>query len=265
VPQTVGRALLGSAIVVLCGLTIGRNREYRTGLGIWQTVVERRPQGRAHYNLGLELKKVGRRADAIREYQVAAPTHPEALYALGFELDADGQHAAAVDQYRTFIARKPLDVNVPRAYHQVGRAMMTLGRYDDAMVAFREVLARKAGDADALAGLADSLLAAERWSDAVTAYTQFLSRNPNDSNARLNMGLALVRLDRDPEARDAFAAVVQQQPDNVAAHVNLAFALANTGRLGDAGREFRRAAELETDPAARADIEGAIRQLLGAH
>jgi cytochrome c-type biogenesis protein CcmH/NrfG len=79
------------------------------------------------------------------------------------------------------------------------------------------------------------------------------------------MGLALMHLDRDAEAREAFAAVVQQEPTNVAARVNLAYALANTGRLGDSVREFRRAAELETDPAGRATIEGAIAQLLGAH
>ena len=79
------------------------------------------------------------------------------------------------------------------------------------------------------------------------------------------MGLALVRLDRDADAREAFAAVAQLQPNNVAAHVNLAYALANTGRYGDSVKEFRRAAELEKDPAARREIEGAIAELLGAH
>jgi len=81
----------------------------------------------------------------------------------------------------------------------------------------------------------------------------------------MNLGLALVKLDRDGEARDIFAAVVQLEPGNVAAHVNLAYALANTGRYGDSVRAFRRAAEIEKDPAARAEIQAALNELLTTH
>ena len=260
---TVATTTIGCALLI--GLTVSRNREYRSGLRIWQTVVDRYPSGRAHYNLGLELKAVGRRADAIREYELAVATHPEAHYALGFELDADGRHDRAVEHYRELIQAKPLDAIVPRTYIQIGRAMSAMGRHEEAVTAFRDALARKRGYADALGGLGDALLAMERWTDAVAAYTEYLRLKPSVSSARFNMGLALVRLDRDAEARDAFAAVVEQEPTNIAARVNLAFAMANTGRLGDSVKEFRRAAELETDPAGRATIEGAIAQLLGAH
>jgi Flp pilus assembly protein TadD len=58
--------------------------------------------------------------------------------------------------------------------------------------------------------------------------------------------------------------VVNQQTTNVAAHVNLAVALANTGQIGDAVREYRRAVELEPDPAARHGLEQAIAELLSA-
>ena len=261
----IARMSVAAACVVLSLLTMGRNREYATGLQIWQTVVDRHPSGRAHYNLGLELKSVGRRDDAIGEYRRALDTSPDAHYALGFELGADGRHEEAIEHYRTFIRQKPRDANVPRAYHQIGRALTAVGRHEEAATAFRDVLARKPGDADALGGLGDTLLAMERWADAVAAYAEFLRLRPADPDARFNLGLALVRLDRDAEARDAFASVVQLQPNNVAARVNLAYALANTGRYGDAVKEFRRAAELERDPAARAGIEQAEAQLLGNH
>ena len=263
--RNVAVTIVAFGCALLSTLTIARNGEYRSGLGMWQTVVDRHPTGRAHYNLGLSLKLAGRRADAISEYQVAVETDPNAHYALGFELDADGQHEAAIEHYRQFIRLEPDDAGVPRTYHQIGRAMMAMGRNEEAVVAFREALARKRGDSDALGGLADTLLAMERWTDAVAAYMEFLRLNPSDPTARFNLGLALVRLDRDAEARDAFATVVQQQPGNVAAHVNLAYALANTDRLGEAVREFRRAAELEQDPSGRAAIESAIAELLGAH
>jgi protein O-mannosyl-transferase len=263
--SNVTAAGLAIACVLLAALTVVRNREYHTLLGIWQTVVERRPTGRAHYNLGLELRQAGRRDEALREYQLAQTTHPDAHYAIGFELDADGRQAEAIEHYRTFIRLKPDDVTVPRTYHQIGRALIALGRRDEAAAAFRETLARKPGDADAMGGLADTLLGLERWSEAATVYADFLRLKPSDPDARFNLGIALVRLDRDAEAREAFAAVVQLQPDNVAAHVNLAYALANTGRYSDSVREFRRAAELEKDPATLNDINQAIAELLGNH
>ena len=258
-------ATAATVCALLIGLTVFRNSEYDSGLRIWQTAVDRYPSGRARYNLGLELKAVGRRADAVHEYELAVATHPEAHYALGFELDADGRHDLAVEHYRQLIQAKPLDANVPRTYIQIGRAMFAMGRHEEAVTAYRDALARKQGDTDALGGLGDTFFALERWTDALATYTEYLRIKPSVPTARFNMGLALVRLDRDAEARDAFATVLQQEPTNVAARVNLAYALANTGRLGDSVKEFRRAAELETDPAGHAAIEAAIAQLLGAH
>jgi tetratricopeptide (TPR) repeat protein len=260
-----GRAMAVVACAVLAVLTTVRNREYNNAVGLWQTVVARHPSGRAHYNLGLELMAVGHRDEAIREYQIALDTSPDAHYAIGFELGADGRHEEALAHYRTFIRLKPFDVNVPRAYHQIGRSLMALGRHAEAATAFREMLARKRGDPDGIAGLAESLLRQERWNDAITVYTDFLKINPSDPAARFNLGLALSGVDRDAEARDAFAAVVQLQPGNVAAHVNLAYALANTGNYGDSVKEFRRAAELEPDPEARKGILQAIAELMGGH
>lgn len=252
-------------VVALSAATFARNREYDTGIRIWQTSVDRHPTGRAHYNLGLELKAAGERDAAIREYQAALTSSPQAHYAWAFELAADGRHDEAIEHYRTFIQLRPLDADVPRAYHQIGRSYLTLRRPADAATAFRDVLARRRGDADALGGLADAQLAMEKWVDAIAGYDEFLRHRPDDASATFNRGLALVSLDRDAEAADAFATFVRLRPQDVGGHVNLAYALANTGKYGESVREFRRAAELETDPQGKATIEAAIAQLMGAH
>ena len=49
-----------SAAGVFGVLTWQRNAEYRSGLVLWQTVVDRRPHGGAHYGLAMELKAAGR-------------------------------------------------------------------------------------------------------------------------------------------------------------------------------------------------------------
>ncbi len=255
---------VGAVLAVFVSLTLVRNGEYATGVSIWQTVVDRRPTGRAHYYLGRELRDVGRRDDAIAHYRLGLATSPDAHYAMGFESAADGRHQDAVDYYRNFIRLKPLDANVPRAYHNLGLSLMALGRHEEAATAFRETLARKASDKDAASALAYSLFEAGRWAEAVTGYSDYLRIAPGDPTALFNMGLALSRLTRYEEARVAFASVVGQQPTNVAAHVNLASALANTGRIGEAVSEFRRAVELEPNPEAKRGLEQAIAGLLGA-
>lgn len=262
---TLARVGIGAVCLVLVALTIARNREFTTTVGVWQTVVDRWPGGRAHHNLGIELVASGRRSEGIEQYRLAMPASADAHYALAFELQADGRLDEALDHYRTFIRLKPGDVNVPRAYHQIGRALLAQNKREEALAAFRDALARDPRDQGSMAGVADTLSSLDRLPEAVTAYQQYLQAYPDSADGMMNLGLMLVKLDRDAEACDLFARVVQMKPDDVGAHVNLAYALANTGRYGDSVKEFRRAAELERDPAIRAEIEAAIAQLLGAH
>jgi tetratricopeptide (TPR) repeat protein len=254
-----------TAIVALLfmGLTAQRNTEYASAISIWQTVVERWPTGRAHYNLGVELKAAGRRAEAIAAFERALRDTPDAHYALGFERQVDQRYDEAAEHYRTYIQLRPMDANVVRAYHQLGRTLQAQGRHEEALAAFGDVLKRKAGDIDGLAGTADTLMALKRWPEAITAYQQYLAVNPGNSMARFNMGLALSEVNRHEDAAAAFSAVISREPSNVAAHINLANALGSMGRYGDAVQAFRRAAELETDPAAREEILAVVRDLIG--
>lgn len=259
------KAAVALLCVVLAGLTLLRNREYNDPLGLWASVVERWPNGRAHYNYGIVLKAAGRRAEAIAQYELAVKTTPDAEYALGFEQQADGKYLEALNHYQAFVAAKPLDVNVPRAYHQMGRALLSLGRQNQAVMAFREALTRNRNDVDSLGGLGDTLMAQREFGQVVPVWQQYIALKPDNLTAYLNLGLALVELNRDAEARDIFARAVQLDPRSVPARVNHGYALANTGDYGSAVREFRQAAAMETDPAGRAEIEGAIATLLGAH
>jgi len=265
------------AVVVLCAsLTLVRNGEYATGVGIWQTVVDRRPTGRAHHLLGKELRAAGRRDEAIAQYRLAVETRPDANYDLGFEAAADGRHQEAVGYYRTFLQLRPADGNVPLAYHNLGQSLKALGRYEEAIAAFRETLARRAsttyptpGLADsfkyAAGGLADSLFAMQRWSEAAPAYADYLRVVPGDPAALFDMGLALARLDRNEEARDAFAAVVNQQATNVAARVNLALTLRKMGQIDESVKQLKQAAQLEPNPDAKRALEQEIAATLNGH
>ena len=79
-------------------------------------MVEARPHGRAHHNLAVELAAQGRRDDALTHYRIATADVPAAHYAVGFELAERGQVDEAIVELRQFIARKPNDSLMPRAY-----------------------------------------------------------------------------------------------------------------------------------------------------
>ncbi len=259
------RTTLTRGIVATGGLLLAlqctRSPAAATTSGLWQAV----SSGLASMELGVALEAAGPQSASTGSGSRPQPGSADAHYALGQQLQQQGKYDEARQHYREFIRLRPSDARVPAALGQIGRSLLAQGRKDEAMAAFRDVLARKAGDPDGLAGVADTLFSQETWADAVPAYQAYLRVKPNTVPAMMNLGEALVRLDRDAEGRELFRAVTELQPGNVTARVNHAYALANTGRYGDSVREFRKAAELEKDPKARAAIEAAIAELLGNH
>lgn len=259
----VGIAVASAAAALFVALSAYRNTEYANPISIWQTVIDRWQNGRAHYNRGIALRAAGRRAEAIAAFERALDDTPDAHYALGFERQADERYDEAAGHYREYIRLKPMDANVIRAYHQLGRAMLAQGKHEDALAAFRDLLARNPGNTDGLAGAADTLVNMKRWPEAIAAYEEYLARVPGDWKARFNLGLALAETNRHQEAAAAFNAVIASDPTNVAAYFNLGNALGSMGRFGDAVRAFQRAAELEPDPVAKENILALVRELIG--
>jgi tetratricopeptide (TPR) repeat protein len=224
----------------LAAVTLQRNGEYSSRTGIWQTVLDRRPHGRAHYNLAVELKAQGKRAEALQHYQAALADTPDAHYALGFELDGDGQYGEAIKHYREYIRLRPDDINVIRAYALLGRALSMQGQLDAAEEAFRQVLLMQPRHADARGGLADVLLRQERYDDAIGEYRELLRVEPGNAAAHSQLGIALVGRDMEQEAVEEFTRASELNPQEPAARLNLANALASVGRLDEAVIEYRR-------------------------
>jgi protein O-mannosyl-transferase len=290
-------AIGGVAVITLAlgALTIVRNAEYRDPIGIWETVLARRPQDRARYNLGIELKAAGRTAEAIELYRQATPGEPAAHYALGFELGSTGQFDVAVAELREFIRLEPDDFRAPQAYYLLGRSLVGLGKYAEAEHAYREILKMIPRDADARGALADVLLAQKRHDEAIAMYKEYLSVvprnadahhnlglafvgqgqdalalrefqvavdvNPNDANLRQSLGNALVTADRFEEAITHFRAGLRLAPNDAQLMAKLALTLAVTGQVDEPVALFRRALALApNDPDVRRLYDAAMAQ-----
>ncbi len=152
-----------SVAVVLTGLTIQRNRDYRSALTIWQDTVAKRPNnpralgslGNAlaelddvaaalerferalrikpddaelHYNLGLTLQRARRLPEAMEHYQQAVrlkPDYAEAYNNLGFGLQQTGNLPDAIADYQQAVRIKPEFVV---ARYNLGNALASSGR-----------------------------------------------------------------------------------------------------------------------------------------
>ncbi len=237
------KAILMSICVALsvafAVLTLVRNREYHDQAGLWQGVVERRPHGRAHYNLAIALRNAGRNDEALTHYRLALPGEPAAHYALGFEASQAGRFDESASQLREFLRLRPADTAAPKASLLLGEALVRLGRPAQAEEAFRNALQLSPGYADAVGALADLLLAQGRFSEAIASYRAYLAILPDTANAHHSLGLALAASDQEARALPEFERAVALNPSQPQFRMSLGTALASQGRLDAAIVQYR--------------------------
>jgi tetratricopeptide (TPR) repeat protein len=236
---------LAAVSLTFVGLTLARNREYRSAERVWQTVLERRPQGRAHYNLAMLLRNRGAVSEAAPHWQAAIEDEPRALYAIGLEHEKMNQYDEASKYYSQFLERKPDDIQAPQAHVRLGVVLTGLNRLDDAAAALSKAAEMRPSDADAKVALADVLMKKEQYGEAAAQYAQYVRLVDNNPDAYAKLGLALVALHREAEAIPYFERAAVLAPADAGLRLSLGNVLAASGRVEDAIHQFRRGIELE--------------------
>lgn len=239
VRPTGASATVATLVLIFGSLTAARAHAYRDPMGLWQSVLDHRPHGRAHHNLGIALKAAGRTSEALEHYRAALPGEPAAHYALGFELGAAGKYEDAARELQAFLAARPMDATAPKAAVLLGQALARLDRSAEAERAFRDALRMAPRDIDARGGLADVLLRTQRFDEAISFYREFLTLEPSNAGAHHNLGMALMQVQRESEAVTEFERALALSPSDPNMHKSMGNALATTGRLDDAAQHFR--------------------------
>ena len=155
--------------------------------------------------------------------------------------------AAAVLAAAVFVNRPMLDGHLMRAIteHNLGAALQSDNRFDEAIEHYRRAVAFKADYAPAYSNMGAALRAEGRLSDAVAAYEHALAIQPDEGEAHYNLANALQDQGKPGEAIEHFRRALRLTPDSAAVHNNLGIALAATGRSGEAVTEFREAVRLD--------------------
>ncbi len=238
-PRMVAGGIAVCMLAALAAATVQRNAEYAKPLTLWQTVVERRPHGRARLSYAIELVAAGRRPEAMTELREAVRDFPDARFALGVELAADGHEDEAVLELQEFIRGKPEHSNRIPARLMLADHFLSKGRLTEAEHGFRTVLDQNAGFTRARQGLIEVSAAhrgvadnAIRRGDPTLAEAHARDALRLDSGsvpAHNLLGVALASQGKYDLAVAEFEAALRLAPDNTQARNNLARARALTG------------------------------------
>jgi len=260
-----GAAALLTAAGLGIGLTVLRNRVYRSDLALWSDTVAKRPGNPyAHNDLGNAWKAAGRVTDAAGQFEEALrlkPDFAEAENNLGNVRWDQGERLEAVARYRRALELRP---RYPEADNNLGVAATAMGHREDAIAYFKRALDIDPEYADARYNLGVALAEAGRLPEAIDAYQAVLEAEPGFAEARLNLGTALARSGQVDAAIVQFREVVRERPGYAEAHYDEANALALAGRLGEAIAGYEAALRLRPDyDAARLHLER-VRAMLAA-
>jgi Flp pilus assembly protein TadD len=192
-------ALAAAAVyVLLLGIaTVDRNGDWKNDLTLFETDTDRTPNYReGHAMLGFAHVLHGQNTAALDHLDAAAREDP---------------------RYASFVNRLGL-------FDGTGRALMGLGRAEEALVAF--------GRAAVLA--------------------------PNEPLVYMNMAIALGALGRVDEALESYGRAERLDPDSLLLHFNRGLTLFRAARLDEALRDLERAAELDPGHVGTLNLKGSI-------
>jgi len=286
-------ALLAVAVTFGC-LTFRRGRDYRSELSLWEDTVAKRPSSlTAHSSLGSAFALVGRKPEAVAEFETVLrgqpkdaraqtnlgdvlaemgrmeeamphlrlalqlnPNYAEAHVNLGAALDKQGRTTEAVAQYQQALRLKP---DFAQAHNDLSDALLRLGQPAAAVREATEALELKPDYAEAHYNLANALAESGRLAEARSHVAAGERLKPADAEALHGWGNALVHAGQAPESLGIFAEAVQLKPDDPVLRYDYGTALAAGSRYEDAVWQFAKAVSLRPDyPEAHNNLGNAL-------
>ena len=166
-----------------------------------------------------------------KEWTKAEPENFLSWFELGFANSELGRYDNAIVAYREALR---INSEYANAWYNLGNAYRNINRYDDAIDAYREALRIKPEDAEAWYNLGIAYGNLSRYDDAVAAYREALRINSEYASAWNNLGNTYGDLGRHDDAIDAYREALRINPEDADAWYNLGLAYASLKRYDDA-------------------------------
>ena len=146
-----------------------------------------------------------------------------------------------------FRAALRMDPGVAEAHNGLGLILEGRGRLDEARQDYEEAVRIRPSYAIAQRNLGRLLAAMGRTDDAIAHDEAALALDPSDSQAHASLGAALASKGRLEDAVAHYEAALRGDPDSPETHNNLGSALSRLNRGDEAYRHFREAIRLRPD------------------
>jgi tetratricopeptide (TPR) repeat protein len=153
--------------ITLAILTWRQSSLYSDSITLYSASLQRNPGAwMVHNNLGAELFKAGRTAEAIAHDERALalkPDYPEAHNNLGNALSRSGRLPEAIAHYEEALRLRP---TYSDAHNNLGSVLAYTGRFEEGIAHLRDALRLKPGNADARKNLEIALALQKKKSNA---------------------------------------------------------------------------------------------------
>ena len=180
------------------------------------------------------------RADAPGSALVGAALGRAYLYK--FQLTSDAEWADKAVETSESVIR--LDPELSEVHVTFGEVLTKLGRFDEAILRFRQALDQRPDSAPAILGLAEALDRAGRDTEAKQMYEKAIAARPQYWAGYNKLGVFHYRRGQLEEAEKQFRKVVSLTPDNTRALNNLGGIYFSTGRFEMAAERFRESLDI---------------------
>lgn len=161
---------------------------------------------------------------------------------LGQALMSRGRMDDAIREYKAALQIHP---GSPETQYNLGAALKSKGRIDEAMVHYRTALDYYPTFSEALCSLAAAYLEKGQLEEAMAQYQKVVAARPTDAEGHYGIGNVLARKGLMAEAAVEYRKVIALDPGRADAHNNLGATFFQTGQWEAAQAEFREALRLD--------------------
>lgn len=164
---------------------------------------------------------------AIEPYGKLPTADLSVLSAYALALKANGRLEDALHAYKRGLKVEPQS---PVAEHNVGATLGDLGRHKEAEAALRRALGKGGQAAQTYAVLGRQLMHLQRFDEAISAYREAIRRDPSDADVQRDLAQLIWMRTKDPEATvEPLRRATAADPTNVALGIQLGKALQYSG------------------------------------
>ena len=195
----------------------------------------------------IDLYNNGQLALVVEQAQILTKQYPKAFDVwnlMGISAAQIGQLDQAIFAFRKVLAIKP---NVAEAFNNIGNALKEQGKLEEAIEAYNKALAIKPNYADAYYNMGDALKEQGKLEEAIGAYNKALAIKPDHAVAYNNMGIILKDQGKLEEAIEAYSKALSLKPDYAEAYSNMGNALTDQGKLEEAIEAYNKVLAIQPD------------------